>query len=112
VSTIITLCARGPVQMVFDPSNLRPVVACAAVLATLAAVFLVARLSRQDSDETKTVQYCRTGSFSSTLTLTRVPNDVRWMAAEGDGEAGGWGEGRGGLIGERVVGPGGQASVR
>ena len=64
-------------QMVLDPSNLRPVLACVVIAAALLTLLLVAHNLKLDNErERRQRLYCKHGSFDSALTLAEVPKDV------------------------------------
>ncbi len=64
-------------QMVLDPSNMRPVLACVGIAAALLTLLLVAHNLKLDNGrERRQRLYCKHGSFDSALTLAEVPKDV------------------------------------
>lgn len=64
-------------QMVFDPSNLRPVAVCVAIAGGLAGLYLLARArSVADAAEKRRRMYYQSGSFSPSYQQPEIPADV------------------------------------
>lgn len=65
-------------QAVTDPSNLRPVIACAIIGLALLGLFFVARARTVvDAVVKRRRMYCKAGSFTAASQLPDIPSDVR-----------------------------------
>ena len=64
-------------QMVLDPANIRPVLACVAVAGALLALLYTAKANKlRDEGEKRRRLYCKSGSFGKDIPLPDVPKDV------------------------------------
>jgi hypothetical protein len=65
-------------QMVLDPSNMRPLFVCGVAMVSLFGLLVTAQfLSTRRQREQRRLLYCKSGSFSCELPLPDVPQDVR-----------------------------------
>lgn len=72
------VCTWTPIQqMVLDPANIRPVLACVAVAGALLALLYTAKANKlRDEREKRRRLYCKSGSFGKDMPLPNVPKDV------------------------------------
>ncbi len=79
----LTLCLVC-LQMVVDPSNLRPVMTCIITgLALLILFFLATRLRLKDEADKRRRLFTKSGAFSGHIPLPDVPKDVSRLSVVG-----------------------------